>query len=66
VTKRCPDFLSNDSLIDWSFTGLRKNLRGASKAFCSDQARSKRSRFITFVHAATKSFANFSFESAHA
>ena len=28
--------------------------------------RSKRSRFITLVHAATKSFTNFSFESAHA
>jgi Fe-Mn family superoxide dismutase len=27
---------------------------------------SKRSRFITLVHAATKSFTNFSFESAHA
>ncbi len=31
-----------------------------------DQARSKRSAFITLVQAATKSFANFSFESAHA
>jgi hypothetical protein len=30
------------------------------------QARSKRSRFITLVHAATKSFTNFSFESAQA
>jgi hypothetical protein len=29
-------------------------------------SRSKRSRFITFVHAATKSFTNFSFESAQA
>ena len=29
-------------------------------------ARSKRSAFITLVHAATKSFANFSFESAQA
>jgi phytoene dehydrogenase-like protein len=29
-----------------------------------DQARSKRSAFITLVHAATKSFTNFSFESA--
>ena len=29
-------------------------------------ASSKRSRFITLVHAATKSFANFSFASAHA
>ena len=36
------------------------------KAFRRDQARSKRSRFITLVHAATKSFTNFSFESAHA
>jgi very-short-patch-repair endonuclease len=31
-----------------------------------DQASSKRSRFITLVHAATKSFTNFSRESAHA
>jgi hypothetical protein len=30
------------------------------------QTRSKRSRFITLVHAATKSFTNFSLESAHA
>ena len=29
-------------------------------------ARSKRSRFITLFQAATKSFTNFSFESAHA
>jgi hypothetical protein len=27
---------------------------------CYDQARSKRSRFITLLHAATKSFRNFS------
>jgi len=32
----------------------------------SSQPMSKRSAFITFVHAATKSFTNFSFESAHA
>ena len=36
-----------------------KNLR-------CDQARSKRSRFITLFQAAAKSFTNFSFESAHA
>src|SRR5271163_72375 len=30
------------------------------------QLRSKRSRFITLFHAATKSFTNFSFESEHA
>ena len=30
------------------------------------RATSKRSRFITLVQAATKSFTNFSFESAHA
>lgn len=29
-----------------------------------DQARSKRSAFITFVHAATKSFTNFAFASS--
>jgi hypothetical protein len=31
-----------------------------------DQAMSKRSRFITLFHAATKSRTNFSFESRHA
>jgi hypothetical protein len=31
-----------------------------------DQARSKRSRFMTLSHAATKSRTNFSFESSHA
>jgi ATP-dependent DNA ligase len=40
--------------------------RRPRKPFRRDQARSKRSRFITLVHAATKSFTNFSFESAHA
>ena len=36
------------------------------RPFSRDQARSKRSAFITLVHAATKSFTNFSFASAHA
>jgi hypothetical protein len=36
------------------------------KPFRRDQARSKRSAFITLSQAATKSFANFAFESAHA
>jgi len=39
---------------------------GVTSAFRRDQARSKRSAFITLVHAATKSFTNFSFASAHA
>ena len=34
--------------------------------FLRAQARSKRSRFITLVHAPTKSFTNFFLESAHA
>jgi hypothetical protein len=38
----------------------------ASKRYCRVRARSKRSAFITVVHAATKSFTNFSFESTHA
>jgi len=38
----------------------------ASKRKTYFEARSKRSRFITLFHAATKSFTNFSFESAHA
>ena len=43
--------------------GKRDSLAGIVRR---DHARSKRSRFITLVHAATKSFTNFSFESAHA
>src|SRR5664280_1749430 len=41
-------------------------LETLENSFRRDQARSKRSSFITLVHAATKSFTNFSFESAHA
>src|SRR5438477_11483688 len=43
-------------------------LSGSRGASCDgvDQARSKRSRFITLAHAATKSRTNFSFESSHA
>ena len=37
----------------------------APKTLCFDQARSKRSRFITLFHAATKSCTNFSWESSH-
>jgi len=37
-----------------------------SSPFHRAQARSKRSWSITLVHAATKSFTNFSFESVHA
>jgi catechol 2,3-dioxygenase-like lactoylglutathione lyase family enzyme len=40
--------------------------RGGTGPFRRDQARSKRSAFITLVHAITKSFTNFSFASAHA
>ena len=36
------------------------------KPISENQARSKRSKCITLVQAATKSFTNFSFESAHA
>ena len=40
---------------------------GDQAAFCARlPARSKRSAFITLAHAATKSFTNFSFASAHA
>jgi hypothetical protein len=41
--------------------------RGGDLASSANQARrSNRSAFITLVHAATKSFTNFSLESAHA
>ena len=48
--------------------GLSITLRSRSprRPLRRDQARSKRSAFITLVQAATKSFTNFSFESAHA
>src|ERR1700730_4682362 len=46
--------------------GLRSRARSRQNLFRRNQARSKRSKFITLVHAATKSFTNFSFESAHA
>ena len=36
-----------------------------SKIFAGDQARSNWSRLITLLHAATKSFTNFPFESAN-
>jgi AcrR family transcriptional regulator len=36
-----------------------------AEAWKHDQARSKRSRFITLFHAATKSCTNFSWESSH-
>ena len=44
---------------EFNFGARSRRSRGGS-------ARSKRSAFITLVHAATKSFTNFSFESAHA
>ena len=40
-------------------------LTGVRARSCSDQARSKRSRFITLFHAAMKSCRNFSWESSH-
>jgi len=40
--------------------------RAGIAASCYDQATSKRSRFITLFHAATKSFRNFSCESSQA
>jgi multiple sugar transport system ATP-binding protein len=46
--------------------GVRPEHVRGQNLFRRNQARSKRSKFITLVHAATKSFTNFSFESAHA
>ena len=45
--------------------GVRSAMLPSPAGSLRPQARSKRSRFITLVHAATKSFTNFSFESAH-
>ena len=50
-------FLSNRNVCQLVAEGVKARL---------DQTRSKRSRFITLFHAATKSFTNFSLESAHA
>ena len=44
-----------------TFNGLPQTLEFEG----GDQARSNRSRFMTLFHAATKSFTNFSCESAH-
>ncbi len=44
----------------WKGAGLERPVAS------SDQARSKRSSFMTLSHAATKSRTNFSFESSHA
>jgi hypothetical protein len=41
-------------------------VRSHRRRSCHDQARSKRSRFITLFHAATKSCTNFSWESSEA
>lgn len=41
-------------------------VRGFEKYIGIDYARSKRSRFITLFHAATKSFTNLSLLSSHA
>src|SRR5580692_12705714 len=49
-----------------NFPVFPQTARSPRKPFRRDQARSKRSRSIILVHAATKSFTNFSFESAHA
>ena len=46
-----------DNLIDFLFQYFIAMVRGDTNHCC--QARSKRSRFITLVHAATKSFTNF-------
>ena len=47
-------------LIEWLHN------RKISKIFTLDHARSKRSRFITLFHAATKSFRNFCWPSEQA
>ena len=70
------DLLFGDGVVQRRLVGLDDDfLQGLrvlhvaprlSFAFAVAQATSKRSAFITLVHAATKSFTNFSFESAHA
>src|SRR5271163_2181703 len=48
-------------------TGIERSFfRGGQTIFRGGQATSKRSCSITLLHAATKSFTNFSFESAQA
>jgi hypothetical protein len=62
-------FASNAAGVSSLMSRDARTRLGFSRArtpFRPDQARSKRSAFITLVHAATKSFTNFSFESAHA
>src|SRR5579864_3058075 len=54
------------SVLPIQTTGTRVGAKRTAVLFRPTQARSKRSRFITLVQAATKSFANFSLESADA
>jgi hypothetical protein len=61
--ERTPRKANFSSPIPTTGTGGRTKL---TAPFPAAQATSKRSWSITLVHAATKSFANFSFESAHA
>src|SRR5690242_11844598 len=61
-----PSRLGTRSAFLIGISGSRRSRAGPVMTTDLDQARSKRSRFITLVHAATKSFTNFSFESAHA
>ena len=58
--------LARPSVLPIQTTGTGVRAKPTALFFRRAQARSKRSRFITLVHAATKSFANFSLESAHA
>ena len=57
---------ASPSVLPIQTTGTGISAKPIALFFRRAQARSKRSRFITLVHAATKSFTNFSFESAHA
>jgi hypothetical protein len=64
VLKRRPDllFMALASVLGFNFAAALEKPR---KSFRRLQAGLKRSRFITLSHAATKSFTNLAFESAH-
>ncbi len=54
------------SVLPIQAAGTEVTGRSAALFFGRSEARSKRSRFITLFHATTKSFTNFSLESAQA
>jgi hypothetical protein len=63
MISQCVNDRRSCSKLPGSFEDYGGPLSHPGKPGIENQTRSKRSRFITLVHAAAKSFTNFSFES---